>query len=85
MGQDLLDKLKIALREIGYTDDEIHMEITASGKVGGHIISEAFRGESQLNRQNQLWNELRLRLTPGDLVNIVALLTVTPSEIGEDD
>ena len=84
MGEDFLDKLKTVLREIGYSDDELHLEVTDSGKVGGHIVSEAFRGESQMNRQNQLWDELTERLTPTELTKIVALLTVTPAEIGDD-
>jgi acid stress-induced BolA-like protein IbaG/YrbA len=85
MGEEFLERLKATLREIGYTDDELHLELTQSGKVGGHILSDAFRGESQMNRQNQLWAELRQRLTPAELINIVALLTVTPAEVGEDD
>jgi hypothetical protein len=85
MGQEFLEKLKVTLREIGYTDDEFRLELTQSGKVGGHIISEAFRGESQTSRQSTLWNELQRRLSQGELTNIVALLTVTPAEVGADD
>jgi stress-induced morphogen len=85
MEQELIDKLKSTLRDIGYTDDELHLERTLTGAVGGHIISEAFRGETQMNRQNQLWHELRQRLSPAELSHVVALLTVTPTEIGEDD
>ncbi len=85
MGQEFYEKLKAMLLDIGYTDDELRLELTQSGKVGGHIISEAFRGESQTNRQNMLWNELQKRLSQGELSNIVALLTVTPAEVGADD
>lgn len=85
MGQEFFEKLKVTLRDIGYTDDEVHLELTQSGKVGGHIISEQFRGESQTNRQNMLWNELQKHLSQAELTNIVALLTVTPAEIGADD
>lgn len=85
MAQEFVEKLKATLHELGYTDDELHLELTQSGKVGGHIVSEAFRGESQMNRQSQLWSDLQQRLTPAELINIVALLTVTPAEVGDDD
>lgn len=78
----LLDRLKEALRDIGYTDDEFHLERTATGKVGGHIVSEAFRGESQTNRQAKLWLQLERRLSKSDLAKIVAILTVTRAETG---
>ena len=73
-------RLREVLRELGYTDDEIFLEITGAGKVAGHIISEAFRGESQLNRQDLLWAQLQQRLRPDELQNIVAILTMTPTE-----
>jgi stress-induced morphogen len=85
MGQEFLEKLKVSLREIGYTDDEFRLELTQSGKVGGHIISEKFHGKSQTNRQDMLWHELPKHLSQEELSNIVALLTVTPAEVGADD
>jgi hypothetical protein len=85
MEQPLVDKLKVALREIGYTDDEFALESTPTGRVGGRIVSEAFLGESQINRQSKLWAELEKRLSGDELAQIIALLTVTPLEIGNDD
>ena len=85
MGQQLFEKLKVTLREIGYSDDEFRLELTDSGKVGGHIVSKKFRGASQIKRQKTLWKELKKRLSEKDLRNIIVLLTVTPAEVGADD
>ncbi len=82
MDNAFLRRMKEVLRDIGYTDDEFHLELTTSGRIGGHIVSEAFLGESQTNRQAKLWHELEQRLTREELTRIVALLTVTPAEIG---
>ena len=84
MGQEFFDKLTSTLVDMGYTRGELHLEITPTGKVGGHIVSDAFRGKSQMHRQHQLWKDLRQRLTPAELTSIVALLTVTPAEIEDD-
>jgi acid stress-induced BolA-like protein IbaG/YrbA len=73
-------RLREVLRELGYTDDEIFLEAAGGGKVAGYIISEAFRGESQINRQDQLWAKLRQHLGPDELIKIVAVLTMTPTE-----
>ncbi len=85
MGEAFLNKLKTVLRKLGFTDDELHLELTTSGRVGGHIVSEAFRGESQMNRQDRLWADLARQLTKAELAKIVAILTVTPEEIGDED
>lgn len=73
-------RLREVLKQLGYTDDEIFLEVAGGGKVAGYIISEAFRGESQINRQDQLWAKLRQHLRPEELIQIVAVLTMTPTE-----
>lgn len=85
MDDDILRRLMTVLEQLGYGGDNVHLEFTDAGNVGGHVVSEAFLGESQVNRQNKLWHELGERLPPADLARIVAILTVTPEEIGEDD
>ncbi len=74
------ERLRAVLRDFGCTDDEIHLERAGAGNIGGYIISEAFRGESQMNRQDQLWARLRQRMEPHELVQITAILTMTPAE-----
>ena len=76
----MADRVKQVLKDIGYTDDEIFLE-AIGGKVAGHIISEAFRGESQIDRQNHLWAALEARLGPEELRSIAAILTMTPTEV----
>lgn len=74
------ERLKQVLRDLGYTDDEIYLQPSGAGKVAGYIISEAFRGESQINRQNKLWTQIEAKLTPDELQHITAILTMTPAE-----
>ncbi len=76
------ERLRAVLRDLGYTDDEIHLELAGTEQVSGYIVSDAFRGESQMGRQDQLWDRLRERLEPHELGRIVAILTMTPAEIG---
>ncbi len=74
------ERLRAVLRDFGHTDDEIHLERAGAGYIGGYIISVAFRGESQMNRQDQLWARLRQRMEPHELEQITAILTMTPAE-----
>ena len=76
--------LKEALLSAGFKDDEIVLETTGSGKVAGYLISPRFAGQSQLDRQDQLWTELRERLAEDELVGIVSILTMTPDEVDDD-
>ena len=74
------EQVKIALIAAGYTADEIHLETTRSGNVGGFVISPRFSGLSQLD----LWADLRKRLSPEQLRRIVSMLTMTPDEVEDD-
>jgi acid stress-induced BolA-like protein IbaG/YrbA len=75
------ERMKEVLHDLGFTDDEIFLETTADGHVGGYIVSEAFRGESQINRQEQLWAKLRARMNDVELTHVTAILTLTPREV----
>ena len=85
MENGFLKELKSVLLGLGFASAEISLEQTSSGKVGGHIISAKFEGDSQILRQKRLWKDLAERLSKAELGQIVAILTVTPEEIGEDD
>ncbi len=76
--------IRQALRAAGFTKDEIQLETTASGRVGGFVIAERFDGMAQIDRQEMLWNELQNRLDPASLASIVSLLTMTPGEVDDD-
>jgi stress-induced morphogen len=72
----LTEKLK-------FSAEELHLESTSSGAVGGHIVSPRFKGMSQLDRQDLLWRVLEKELPADVAVRIVAILTVTPEEIAD--
>jgi acid stress-induced BolA-like protein IbaG/YrbA len=73
-----------ALLAAGYSHDEIQLEMTPSGNIGGFVISRRFAGMTQLQRQDELWDQLRERITPETLRRIVSLLTMTPEETDDD-
>lgn len=75
------ERVTAVLRELGFEDDELLFEATADGRVGGYIVSDAFRGESQLDRQEQLWASLRARLAANELDRVTLILTLTPREV----
>jgi acid stress-induced BolA-like protein IbaG/YrbA len=74
-------RLKTVLLELGYTDDEVRLEQAGGGKVGGVLVSGRFAGRSQEQRQEDLWGALKERMKPEELLEIVALMTMTPEEI----
>ncbi len=81
---DLQEKLKRVL-EAALKMTECHLETSATGRVGGLVVSEAFGGRSQVQRQELIWAELRKHLAPEELIQVMALLTLTPEELGDVD
>jgi acid stress-induced BolA-like protein IbaG/YrbA len=75
------EHLKEVLRALGFSDAEVQLENAGDGKVGGVLISKQFAGRSQEDRQQALWDELRKHMPPDELVQIVAIMTMTPEEI----
>ncbi|MGO9833231.1 MAG: hypothetical protein ACLP1X_03360 [Polyangiaceae bacterium] len=75
------ERLREVLRALGFVDAEVQLEQTGSGKVGGVLVSTRFAGRSQEERQNELWQDLRAQMQPDELVQIVAIMTMTPEEI----
>jgi len=78
------EEVKLALSQVGFTDSQVWLETTESGNLGGYVVSPLFEGQSQLDRQEWLWNELKNRLSPETLHHIVSILTMTPAEIDDD-
>lgn len=78
------EEVRAALIAAGFTDDQIQLEATQRGNVGGFVISPQFAGQPQIERQRELWETLRRRLTPDQLHHIVSILTMTPDEIEDD-
>lgn len=52
-------------------------------KVGGFVISERFAGRPHVERQQWLDRELRARLSPEVMRDVVVILLMTPGEIIE--
>jgi acid stress-induced BolA-like protein IbaG/YrbA len=78
------EEVRRALLEAGFTAEQIRLEVTASGNVGGFVISPRFAGQSQVDRQETLWAGLREHLAAEKLHRIVSILTMTPEEIDDD-
>lgn len=75
------EHLREVLRELGFTPEEVQLEQTDDGQVGGVLVSAKFDGQSQEQRQNELWKRLRAKMQPDELVHIIAIMTMTPEEI----
>jgi len=59
---------------------EILLETTPTRKVGGFVVSRAFEGKSQMQRQRHIWRLLEKNLDNKELNRIVGILTFTPAE-----
>lgn len=75
------ERVREALRALGFKDDEVQLDSAEGGQVGGVLVSQQFVGRSQEDRQKALWDGLRRQLRPEELVQIVAIMTMTPEEI----
>jgi acid stress-induced BolA-like protein IbaG/YrbA len=75
------EHLRKVLRELGFTDPEVQLERAGNGRVGGVLVSPRFAGQSQEERQRTLWDGLRAQMQSHELVQIVAIMTMTPEEI----
>ncbi|GMV42458.1 MAG: hypothetical protein AMXMBFR64_41740 [Myxococcales bacterium] len=82
---DFQNKLAALLVNALGANTDCHLETSTSGRVGGIVISPAFSGKSQHERQELLWDELRVRLSKAEANNILALLTLTPDELSDLD
>jgi acid stress-induced BolA-like protein IbaG/YrbA len=78
------EEVRAALLAVGFTADQIQLEETQRGNVGGFVISPRFVGQSQVERQEALWADLRRHLAPDQLHRIVSILTMTPDEVDDD-
>lgn len=58
-------------------------KVSSSDKVSGFLVWNGFGGVDQIDRQSRLWQILRARLSAEEQMKISAVLTLTPSERGE--
>lgn len=78
------EEVRRALLAAGFTAEQLYLEVTQSGNIGGFVISPSFAGQSQVARQDALWAELRRHLGPDRLRRIVSILTMTPEEVDDN-
>jgi acid stress-induced BolA-like protein IbaG/YrbA len=77
------EKLESVLRGGRFAPCQVILEPTATGRYGGFLVSEAFRGIEQVDRQTLLWMELAEHFDQGELQDIISILTLTPEELRE--
>lgn len=77
------DKLERALKLGAFAGAEVSLEVSPTGRVGGILVSPSFQGFAHVDRQERLWKFLESEFNAGELVQIVSILTLTPSEVSE--
>lgn len=63
------------------------MKIWACGEggdgVAGYVVSDAFCGVGQIERQNMVWSYLKCALNESDARRVRAMITMTFDEAGD--
>ncbi|MEE4356330.1 MAG: hypothetical protein V2I97_07655 [Desulfococcaceae bacterium] len=80
---DFKEELENILSDMGFSAQELELEKTPAGKIGGFVISDSFSGKSQMDRQNMLWEQLDRILDEEKRSKIIGILTMTPAEAEE--
>ena len=76
--QKVLDLLKSE-----FSGSEVQLdEPKEDERIFGYLIWDGFAELDQLDRQRQVWNLLRRELDREDQRSVLAILTVTPDELG---
>ena len=74
------DELAEVLGRMDLANPVIQLETSPGGKVGGYVVSRAFEGKSQMDRQNMVWDFLEGVLTKEQQLRIISILTLIPDE-----
>mgnify|MGYP000283051770 CR=1 FL=1 len=82
----LKEKLEALIKDVdsGIVNPEFDLEQISGDKVAGFVISDSFKGKSQIERQNMIWDYLDENLDKTEILRIVSLLTMTPDEFEND-
>jgi acid stress-induced BolA-like protein IbaG/YrbA len=78
-------EVRNTLNNLGLLNPRIELEKSSDGRIGGFVISDSYKGLSQIERQNMLWEQLSKLLDKEKQRQIMAILTMTPSEVEEAD
>jgi hypothetical protein len=79
MEKSLMKKLPEVLKK-KFPNATLELEKSGPGKVAGFLVWKGFAGMEQIKRQERLWKELRRKLSPDELLQITAILTMTQEE-----
>jgi hypothetical protein len=63
-----------------FKDATIELEKPGHGRISGFLIWTGFQGVEQIERQERLWGFLEKTLDADELLQISAILTLTPDE-----
>lgn len=72
------------LLKLGFDEEELFLEVTERGNIGGYILSDRFDNQSQVERQEWLWSKLDSQLSGQTRQRVIAILTMTPEEVDDD-
>lgn len=80
--EDLKAKIVSALKAACSGDPSATVDLQPSGphRVGGVVLSTAFTAMSPSERQDAIWRELDLALSPTERTRISFIVTDTPDE-----
>lgn len=80
--QNTKQRLEEVLDDYFEEDPEYDLEVDDSNprRLVGILTSSQFRGESELERQNTIWDLLEEKLTDEQLAQIVIIIANTPDE-----
>ena len=73
------EQLRVILEE-EFPGSEVDVDPRPGGKVGGFLIWKDFEQMEQIDRQHKIWEVLKKRLSPEQLLSITAIFALTPVE-----
>lgn len=76
----LIDRVRVALRLLGFEPARTQLEASPRGKVRGTVISGRFSHQSSLTRQCELRDQLERELGEEAMKRIGLFVTLTPAE-----
>ena len=68
------------LRAAFGNETECYLEVLSNGKVSGNIVSKAFAGKQDADRQRSIWDALNQSLGTNAPNQVGTLLAYTPDE-----
>jgi hypothetical protein len=83
--EPILDKVRGVL-SAEFSGADVRLEpVQGNGRVWGFLIWPGWEGLDQIDRVGRVWDVLRSRLTPDEVRQVSAILTMTPDEYRDDD